>query len=58
VGPLLSAMRTGGDTPPPEIANLILGLMDDAKLGPDANAEDLVVHLFQQLQTAVSPESD
>lgn len=56
VGPLLASLRERGDQPPPDVANLIKTLMGDAKLGAEATAEDLVVHLLQQLQTPVSSE--
>ena len=58
VAPLLAALRERGDQPPAEVANLITMLMGDAKLGSDATAEDLVVHLLHQLQSSVSPDPD
>jgi hypothetical protein len=56
VGPLLASLRGRGDQPPPEIASLITTLMGDAKLHADATAEDLVVHLLQQLQAPLSAD--
>jgi hypothetical protein len=55
VASLLASLSSGGDAPPPAVAQLIESLMRDAALGPGATAEDLALHLAKQLR--VSPPS-
>lgn len=56
IGRLIAALQHGGGQPPPEVAQLIRALADDANLGPDANADDLVQHLTGLLRSLVVPE--
>lgn len=51
IAPLLAALHSGGNEPPPELATLIHSLMRDAGLGGNATADDLVVHLLGQLRS-------
>ncbi len=55
IAPLLASLQQRGDTPPPEVAKLIESLTQQSRLGPDATAEDLVVHMLGQLGVSSAP---
>lgn len=57
IGPLIAALRQGGDAPPPEVASFIESLIRDAELGEDATADDLVTHLAHLIGHLQPPAS-